>query len=120
MFMTNKEILEQANKAISMGDFEGFLIHCTDNTVWNFLGDRSIRGKEAVRNWMREIYKIPPEFNVRQMIAEGDFVVALGDIAISENGKKTNQSYCDVWRLEGGYLAELNAYVVKNNKSSLI
>lgn len=60
MSMTNKEILEHANAAITKGDFEGFLTLCTEDTAWTFEGDRSLRGKAAVRQWMRATYQEPP------------------------------------------------------------
>ena len=77
MSKTHKEILTKANEAIARGDFEGFLLHCTDETVWNFLGDKTLRGKEAVRRWMAETYKEPPKFKVQQLIGEGEYLAAL-------------------------------------------
>jgi uncharacterized protein len=113
MSKTHKEILSTANEAIARGDFEGFLLHCTDETVWNFLGEKTLKGKEAVRRWMAETYKEPPRFKVRQLIAEGEYLAALGEIILKdENGKDTDFSYCDVWRFENGRMAELNAFVV--------
>ena len=35
---SNKAILEQANAAVSQGDYEGFLAHCTDDVEWTFVG----------------------------------------------------------------------------------
>lgn len=103
----------EANEAITRGDFEGFLVHCTDETVWNFVGDRTLRGKEAVRRWMAETYQEPPKFNVRQLIADGEFVAALGEITLKNGqGEDTTSSYCDVWRFENGLMAELNAFVI--------
>lgn len=110
---THKEILTTANEAITRGDFEGFLIHCTDETVWNFLGDRTLRGKEAVRRYMAETYKEPPKFKVEQLIEDGDYLAAVGQITLKdESGKATDFSYCDVWRFENGRMAELNAFVI--------
>jgi uncharacterized protein len=113
MTKTHKEVLTQANEAISRGDFEGFLVHCTEDTVWNFVGDRTLRGKEAVRRWMVEAYQQPPRFKVRQLIADGEFLVAVGEITLPDNdGKDSPFSYCDVWRFEGDRMAELNAFVI--------
>ena len=56
----NKLILEQANAAIAAGDFEGFLSFCTEDTTWTFVGDRTLAGKAAVREWMAAAYKEPP------------------------------------------------------------
>src|SRR5688572_5694618 len=107
MANSNKETLTKANTAIAQGDFEGFLIHCTDETTWNFLGDKTLRGKEAVRRWMRETYREPPRFKVRQLIADGDHLAALGEITLkNEKGEDADFSYCDVWRFENGRMAE--------------
>ncbi|MGS2762975.1 nuclear transport factor 2 family protein [Sinomicrobium sp. M5D2P9] len=47
--MENKEILAKANKAVTAGDYEGFLAFCTEDTRWTFVGDIILEGKEAVR-----------------------------------------------------------------------
>lgn len=114
MSNTNKEILEQANAAISAGDFEGFLTMCTEDTVWKFEGDRTLSGKAAVRQWMKTAYQEPPTFRVHRMIAEGEFLCALGEITLKdEKGKKVQHAYCDVWRFRDGKLAELQAFVIE-------
>lgn len=110
----NKEILEMANAAISRGDHEGFLAFCTEDTAWTFVGDRALVGKQAVREWLAATYKEPPRFDVDRLIAEGDSVVALGQITVKDaQGTEIRSWYCDVWRLRDGKLAALNAYVVK-------
>jgi ketosteroid isomerase-like protein len=49
------------------------------------------------------------------MIAEGDFVAALGEITLKdEAGKTSHHAYCDVWRFREGRMAELRAFVVEN------
>ncbi len=109
----NKSILRQANAAVRAGDNEGFLAFCTDDIVWSTVGGETLRGKEAVRDWMSKEYTVPPEFDVRHMVAEGDFVVALGAITSrSADGQAVPNAYSDVWRFRDGKMAELNAYVV--------
>ena len=110
----NKAILEGANAAVAIGDFEGFLSHCTEDVEWIFVGEQTLKGKEAVRQYMRKTYIEPPKFVVTHLIAEGDFVTALGDITIKDrNGKAVDSAYCDVWRIRDGKLAELKAFVVE-------
>jgi ketosteroid isomerase-like protein len=58
--ISHKDILSQANAAVERDDHAGFLEHCTEDTVWTFLGDRTLRGKAAVRQWMDESYKVAP------------------------------------------------------------
>nr|WP_297355210.1 nuclear transport factor 2 family protein [uncultured Caldimonas sp.] len=113
MAETNKAILEKANAAIARGDFEGFLQFCTDDTVWIFIGERTLVGKAAVREYMQATYKEPPSFHVEHMIAEGDSLAALGEITLKdEKGQATRYAYCDVWRFRDGKMAELRAFVV--------
>src|SRR6478752_6067315 len=113
MSLSNKATLEKANEAVSRGDYDGFLSFCTDDTKWTFVGERVLEGKVAVRQYMAETYKEPPRFAVERMIADGDVVAAMGEIALKdEAGKTTQYAYCDVWRFEGGKMAELHAYVV--------
>ena len=109
----HKQVLQQANAAIVQGDYEGFLAHCTDDTEWTFVGDRTLAGKDAVRRWMAETYREPPRFDVKRLVAEGDTVVAIGEITLKDAaGKATRHEYCDVWRLRDGRLAQLRAFVV--------
>jgi ketosteroid isomerase-like protein len=115
MSQNNKAVLEAANAAVTGGDYEGFLAFCTDDTLWTFVGDQTLRGKGAVRRWMAEAYRHgPPELTVDHLIAEGDFVTAVGGVTTrGEEGKAAHHLYCDVWRFRDGKLAELKAFVVE-------
>lgn len=118
MVENNKSILEKGNAAISNGDNEGFLKYCTEDTKWTFVGEQVLHGKEAVRQWMASIYVKPPKFDVRNLIAENDFVTALGYITMTnEDGVETQYAYCDVWRFRDGKMAELMAFVIESNES---
>jgi uncharacterized protein (TIGR02246 family) len=108
MLENNKAILEEANAAVTRGDNEGFLSFCTDDTIWTFVGDTALRGKEAVRRWMATTYKEPPKLTVSHLIAEGDFVTAFGDVTMrNEDGTIAHYSYCDVWRFRGGKIGRI-------------
>ena len=112
---SNKAILEAANAAVVRGDNEGFLAHCADDIVWTTVGGETLEGKAAVRQWMARAYVEPPEFTVSQLVAEGDFVVALGEItAEGTDGKLAPHAYSDVWRFRDGRMVELRAFVIEN------
>lgn len=114
MIENNKAILEKANAAITEGDNEGFLSYCTEDTEWIFVGDKVLKGKDAVRKWMAATYLEPPKFTVENLIAEGDFVSAIGKISMQgENGEIATYLYCDVWKFRDGKMAELKAFVIK-------
>jgi uncharacterized protein len=119
MSENNKAILEEANAAIAEGNYEGFLSFCADDTEWTFVGDKILNGKAAVRQWMTAEYVEPPLNIVANLIAEGDFVTALGDLTIKdEDGNAAHYSYCDVWRFRGGKMIELKAFVIKRSTES--
>lgn len=109
----NKTTLEQANAAVRAGDNEGFLSFCTDDIVWSTVGGETLYGKQAVRDWMTKEYVAPPAFTVDRLVAEGDFVVALGEIASKDaGGREVKNAYSDVWRFRDGKMAELRAFVI--------
>lgn len=109
----NKRVLQQANAAVTAGDNEGFLSFCTDDIVWSTVGGETLHGKEALRALMAKEYVQPPVFTVRELVADGDYVVALGDIESRDDaGQVVRNAYSDVWRLRDGKLAELRAFVI--------
>ncbi|MDD7886749.1 nuclear transport factor 2 family protein [Flavivirga sp. 57AJ16] len=115
MTENNKIILQKANEAVSKGNYEEFLQYCTDDTKWIFVGDQVLNGKEAVRKWMSNEYIEPPQNDVKNLVAENDYLTAIGQIAVmNENGENIKYSYCDVWRFRDGKMAELIAFVIEH------
>jgi ketosteroid isomerase-like protein len=112
MSLDNKAILLKANAAITDGNHEAFLAFCTDDTEWEFVGDQTLHGKQAVRAYLKKVYVEPPKFMVGNLIAEGDYLTAIGKISLKdENGQLTNYDYCDVWQFREGKMAKLKAFV---------
>lgn len=110
----NKATLKRANAAMAEGNTEEFLTFCTEDTEWTFVGDKTLRGKDAVREYIAETYGKPPKFAVTDMISEREFVTAVGDITItSKDGTKNSYWYCDIWRFRDGKLFQLRAFVVE-------
>lgn len=119
MSQNAKESLQSANAAITSGDHEAFLQHCTEDTHWIFLGDVTLRGKDEVRAWMKENYKEPPKFKVNNMIADDRFVVAIGTITTKDaDGNEIENDYCDVWEFRDGKMAGLRAFVIPKSQES--
>lgn len=113
----NKEIVSKVNEAFLAGNFEGFLELSADDVEWTIVGDRSVKGKEAIRQWMRSMAAEnpePPKFTVvNPVIAEGDFVAARGDMTMKDkDGKVGSYSYCDVYRFRNGKIVELTSFVI--------
>ena len=110
----NKAILDEANAHIAKGDNEGFLRFCADDTEWTFVGEQTLKGKEAVRRYMAATYLEPPKFTTDNTIAAGDYLTVLGEITLKDaDGKPILYSYCDVWRFQDDKIVELKAFVIR-------
>ena len=105
-----------ANAAITEGNNEKFLTFCTDDTEWTFVDDKTLKGKNAVRQYMKRAYLEPPKFEVENLIAEGEYLTAIGKINMKdEDGETVDYSYCDVWRFHEGKMSELKAFVIESH-----
>jgi uncharacterized protein len=98
---------------ISRGNYEEFLSFCEDDTVWTFVGEQTLTGKEEVRRYMEKVYVEPPKFDVETFISDGEYVTAVGKISMKdEHGEMIDYDYCDVWKFKNGKLSELKAFVI--------
>src|SRR5690606_27096313 len=112
--VTNKVLLKTANEALEKGDIEGFLSFCTDDTEWVFIGEKTLKGKEAVKQYLEEAYTETTQFTIERMIEEGDFVVQLCEISY-ENNKCNVESYLgsDIRSFDNRKMGEQKACVIK-------
>jgi len=114
MSAKSKEIVEKVNAAFAENDLEGFLSFCANDVKWTMVGDKTVDGKDAIRQWMASMEFEPPEFTVIAVIAEGDFVAAHGDMTMKgKDGKAVPYSYCDIYRFRGDKIVELRSFVMK-------
>ncbi len=114
----NKEIVKKLNVAIQENNLEAFLSFFTDDVQWTKVGDKAATGKEALGRLIESLGDAPPpsSITVKAMIAEGDYVMAYGELTVEdENGTPTLQAFCDVYRFRGDKIAELTAFVMKND-----
>jgi uncharacterized protein len=116
MAAKNKEIVNQANAAFADNNVEGFLALCANDVEWTMVGDRTVKGKDAIREFMSSMPTQPPAFTVNDVIAEGDFVMAHGNMKMDENGQKAvPYSYCDIYHFRGNQIDQLRTFVIKTN-----
>lgn len=112
--MKNAMILHKANEFVKKGNYESFLVYCTEDTKWVFVGERILDGRDKVREYMKEFYLEPPVFTVENTIEDGSYVTVTGEITLkAANGTYNHYDYCDVWRFENGKIAELKAFVIE-------
>ncbi|MDV6167130.1 nuclear transport factor 2 family protein [Flavobacterium sp. DG1-102-2] len=117
--MDNKEILLAANAAVSRGDNNGFLAFCAEEIIWEFVGEQTLQGKKAILEYMESTYLEPPKFNVENLVAEGEYVTAVGNITIKDKqGNPTAYDYCDLWRFRNGKMVALKAFVIAGRQAN--
>ena len=109
-----KAIVNKVNEAFAVNNVEGFLDLCANDVVWTMVGDRTVKGKEEIRKWMASMTMDAPKFTVSDVIAEGDFAMAHGDMKMDENDQKAvPYSYCDIYHFRGNEIDQLRSFVIK-------
>jgi len=108
--MTNKETTQTIYDLFGKGDVPAILELVTDDVTWTCPGPTEIlpyaqvyKGKEGVAEFFRLIYanKDFPGFEVKELIEEGDKVVALGHW--DAKSKTTGKPYSGDWAMAFWY-----------------
>jgi len=90
------------------------LAFCADEIEWTIVGEKYVKGKEAIRRWMESMEMEPPKFTVDTVIAEGDFVAAHGRMTMKDkDGKTAPYAYCDIYRIRSDKIIELISFITK-------
>jgi len=120
MSENNKNVVRNAYAAISKGDLDGFLNLLADDVQWYFIGSHRFAGThngkdEIVSNLLNNLaadLEGMIELEIKQLIAEGDKVVAemLGR-ARSKSGKDYNNTYCIILTVRNGLIHDIREYL---------
>jgi uncharacterized protein len=117
MSQKNKDTVEKVDAAFAEGNIAGFLSFCAEDVEWTIIGEKAVKGKDAIRTWLESMDSEPPKFTVRNVIAEGDFAAAHGDMTMKDkDGKAIPYAYCDIYRFRGDKIVEMTSFVVKNEE----
>ncbi len=115
----NKQLLQDIFTATARGDSRPLVEAMADDFRWTIAGSgRWARtyDKQAVMSELFPALRARIEGRIRmipqRVLADGDFVVveARGD-NVTKDGKPYNNSYCFVFRLTAGKLAEVTEYM---------
>jgi predicted SnoaL-like aldol condensation-catalyzing enzyme len=120
MAANRKEIVQRINDAFAENNLEKVLSFCTDDLSWTMVGDTTVSGKDSIRKWMASMDPQPPQISIQHTVAEGDFVIARGNMMMQEkrNGPSIPYTFCDIYRFAGDKVAELIAFVIRTDKAS--
>lgn len=117
----NKQIVEKVNASFAEGETEVFLEHCKPDVVWKMVGEETRTGVDTIRKFMASMGDMePPKFSAINVIGEGDYVAANGDMTMkNKEGKTESYSFCDIYRFDVGKIAELTSYVVSTGQKGV-
>jgi ketosteroid isomerase-like protein len=120
MAANHKETVQRINDAFAENNLEKVLSFCADDLTWTMVGDTTVRGKDAIRKWMASMAPQPPQITVHDTVAEGDLVIARGDMRMPEekNGPAIPYTFCDIYRFKGDKVAELTAFVIRTDNTA--
>jgi uncharacterized protein (TIGR02246 family) len=113
MSATNKEIVKKIDEAFAAGNMEGFLAFCADDVEWTMVGDKTVKGKDAIRQWLAAMDMEPPQVTATHLIAEGDSVAAYGHMTMQDkDGQTTPYAYCDIYRFRDAHIVVMASFVM--------
>ncbi|HEX5732077.1 MAG TPA: nuclear transport factor 2 family protein [Blastocatellia bacterium] len=116
----NKQLLQHIYSELSKGNSAPFLESLSDDVRWTIMGttrwSKTYEGKQAI---LTEL--LGPLFaqfadqytaTAHRFIAEDDLVVAeVSGSVTTKSGKPYNNSYCYIFRLDGGKIQEVKEYL---------
>jgi ketosteroid isomerase-like protein len=117
----NKAIVEQAYSNFKSGNIEGLLNLMSDDINWTlpemegvpFSGKRS--GRSAVGEFFASVgsSQEPLKFEPRELIAEGDKVVSLGNYQwrVTANNREFGGDFAHVFTIRDGKIVGFNEYM---------
>lgn len=120
MSEANKQIVRDLYGAIGSGDLDGFLNLLAEDVEWYFIGSHrfagTLRGKQQIVDDLIAILgnelEGPISLEIRQLIAEGDKVVAeMQGTSRGKNGKDYNNTYNIILTVRDGLVHEMREYL---------
>ncbi|MGY5851449.1 nuclear transport factor 2 family protein [Salegentibacter sp. F14] len=120
--MIAKEVfIRDFNEAFLKNDMDFIFNNMSEDIEWNFVGEKVIKGKEAVKEFMKPMRKVETlELELLEIITHGRTAAANGRMKIKEaSGKIKNFGFADFYVLNGmksPKVKKLTSYVVALTK----
>lgn len=110
--MNNRELIEQVVTAFDANDVNAVLDHLSDDIAWEMLGDKTIHGKEAIREVFGAGVKTINS-SVRHMLLDGDHAAVTGEVKCqAPDGTVFEMYYCDVYEISDGKVSRMITYPI--------
>lgn len=112
-----EEFIRDFNEAFSRNDRDFILNNMTDDIIWEFIGEKTVQGKEEVKKFMEPMSNVETlELELLQIITHGRTAAANGRMKIKEpSGEEKSFGFADFYVLNGmksPKVKKLTSYVV--------
>jgi uncharacterized protein len=117
----NKQIVRNNFEQLALGNGASLLDSLADDVQWTIIGtttlSKTFKGKQAVIDELLVPFREALvdghiHIHVENLLADGDFVVVQGrGEAMTKRGVAYNNTYCWVYRFEGGKIKALTEYL---------
>lgn len=116
-----EEFIRDFNEAFSNNDLDFILNNMSDNIVWNMIGEKTIEGKKAVKEFMEPMSKIETlELELLGIVSREQSAAAHGRMKIKDSsGGIKSFGFADFYEFEGiniPKVSKMTSYVVENKE----
>lgn len=116
-----KTFLREFNEYWVREDTQAILDTVTDDIRFGMAGGKAVSGKSDFKTFLEGMGEGATDMNldIANIIIDGDRAAVDGEISMTDkDGRRRVYAFCDVYRLAGGKVAELTAYVQEINGES--
>jgi hypothetical protein len=106
----NAAVVRQMNEAMTAGDRESAASFVADDIVWHQIGSESLRGKEALAASMANFGEGGFNYEVHDVLASDDHVIALGTAHVTMGGKSIDYRTAEIYHVRNGQVTERWAF----------
>ena len=112
-----EEFIRNYNEAFSKNDQDFILNNMTDDIIWNFIGEKTIQGKDEVRAFMKPMSNVQTlDLELLQIITHGRTAAVHGKMKIKEpSGEIKHFGFADFYVFNGfksPKIKEMTSYVI--------
>lgn len=112
--MDNKEIARQFFENLFVNNDKAYEVLADDVRVdWPGFGMETLVGRDSLRKFMDDsgLDRVV-DMQIRNLLAEGDTVIAAGSISTETAGKTERSHFADVYTVQNGKITALQSYMV--------
>ena len=113
-----RTFLHEFNEYWVREDTQAILDTVTDDIRFGMAGGKKVSGKADFKAFLEGMGEGATDtaLDIANIIVDGEGAAVNGEIAMTDkDGRRRVYAFCDIYRLEGGKVAELTAYVLEVN-----